>query len=130
PGAWWRGGAEGASVAGTAPVAPRAAVPPGHGARERPPEAGPATAMRRVTAGEPPEDAHLLLRRDARPGVAHLQHRTLAVGPHGDVDPAAARRVLERVVDEVQHHAQELRRAAADHEPGRRVDDELEAGAL
>ena len=50
---------------------------------------------------EPVEHAVTLGRRDARPAVVHLQAGARAIEPRGDVHLAAARRVAQRVLDQV-----------------------------
>src|SRR5262249_9391685 len=54
-----------------------------------------------VAAKQPVPDAGILVGGDPGAGVAHLEHGRSILGPNGDVDAAAGRRVLDRVVDEI-----------------------------
>ncbi len=60
-------------------------------------------------------------RLDARAGVLHLQHHHLGegVGQHTHRHAAAARRVLQGVVDQVAHHLTHQHRLGQQHTPGR-----------
>ncbi len=62
--------------------------------RLEPDRAGPVEAL---------EDAVLLLRIDAGAPVAHAEHQPLALPAQGDLDLLAVGRVLDGVVDEVEH---------------------------
>src|SRR5262249_27589561 len=64
------------------------------------------------------EDVWKVLRRDAWARVGNLEQGVVAVAPQRDRRTTTARRVLDRVVGEVQHHAQQLRHVPPDDEAG------------
>src|SRR5688572_28791472 len=77
-----------------------------------------------IAAEEAIPDARQLVCRDAGPGVADLQrgHSRVGrpIGPHRDDDPAAGRRVLDGVVDEVGGNLLETGPVAGDEDALRR----------
>src|SRR6266540_744550 len=75
---------------------------------EAEPGAADPTRHVRVEAVELLEDAPLLGRRDAEPGVSDRETDVPVVRRDRDVDDAARRRVLDRVVDQVREHLAQL----------------------
>ena len=69
---------------------------------------------RRVTPEEPLEHVRHGAGRDADAGVVHLQHRVDALTLDPDADPAARRRELDGVVQQVQQQPLQPARVAQD----------------
>src|SRR3954467_3551653 len=81
---------------------------------EAEPGAAPAAGQVRVDAVELVEDPALLARRDAETGVGNAEVDRVVAAPDLELDPAAVRRVLDRVVDEVRQHLPDLVGGAED----------------
>ena len=83
-----------------------------HGLGDREPEPA-ALGLRRRRPEETIEQARDVRLGDAATGIDHIEHEAVAVQPHPDVDRASARRIANRVVDQIAEQEGEIVARAA-----------------